>query len=132
MLGWIDRNFVAVLYTSDSDKLMRYTDEGETFELCRWTVDLGSLPGFQQHANNPPPGGFYTGKSIQLCWFLEANLTFRYHNRFRTWVGVGQRWYEIAFSLFIPFVAEPYFTEVRGVLLYNGYECGRVTFDFLI
>jgi hypothetical protein len=22
--------------------------------------------------------------------------------------------------------------EVRGVLLYNGYECGRVTFDFLL
>ncbi|KAF9508050.1 hypothetical protein BS47DRAFT_1373741 [Hydnum rufescens UP504] len=88
-----DRNFVAVLYTSDSDKIMRYTDEGETFELCRWTVDLGSLPGFQRHANNPPPGGFYT--DFELGLELDS-------------------------------------AEVRGVLLYNGYECGRVTFDFLL
>ena len=57
----VDRMFVAVLYTSDSDKIMRYTDEGETYELCKWTVDLGTLPSFQQHANNPQPGGFYTG-----------------------------------------------------------------------
>ncbi|KAF9502842.1 hypothetical protein BS47DRAFT_1490572 [Hydnum rufescens UP504] len=55
-----DRNFVVVIYTSDSDKIMRYTDEGETSEVCRWTVDLGLLPGFQRYANNPPPGGFYT------------------------------------------------------------------------
>lgn len=62
----IDRLFVAVLYTSESDRIMRYTDEGETIELCRWTVDLGSLPGFQQNANNPQPGGFYTGKTDNL------------------------------------------------------------------
>lgn len=61
-----DRLFVAVLYTSDSDKLMRYTDEGETIELCRWTVDLGTLPSFQQHANNPQPGGFYTDFELGL------------------------------------------------------------------
>jgi hypothetical protein len=70
----IDRNFVAVLHTSDSDKIMRYTDEGETSELCRWTVDLGLLPGFQRHANNPP-GGFYTGISIVLD--PGVKLTFR-------------------------------------------------------
>lgn len=61
-----DRLFVAVLYTSDSDKIMRYTDEGETIELCRWTVDLGTLPSFQQHANNPQPGGFYTGEQMRF------------------------------------------------------------------
>lgn len=45
---------------------MRYTDEGETIELCRWTVDLGTLPSFQQHANNPQPGGFYTDFELGL------------------------------------------------------------------
>jgi len=58
----IDSSFVAVLYTSDSDKLMRYTDEGETTELCKWTVDLSSLPTFQRNSIAPQPGGFYTGK----------------------------------------------------------------------
>jgi len=87
-----DRNFVAAIYTSDSDKIMRYTDEGETSELCRWSVDLGSLPGFQRHANNPPPGGFYT--DFELGLELDS-------------------------------------TEVRGVLLYDGHEYGRVIFDIL-
>jgi len=57
-----DSSFVAVLYTSDSDKMMRYTDEGEIHELCKWTVDLSSLPTFQQNASYPQPGGFYTGR----------------------------------------------------------------------
>ncbi|CCA73398.1 hypothetical protein PIIN_07352 [Serendipita indica DSM 11827] len=55
-----DRMFVAVLYTSEVDREMRYTDEGETTELCKWTVDLGTLPTFQ---NAPPNQGFYTGTS---------------------------------------------------------------------
>ncbi|KAF9234588.1 actin-like ATPase domain-containing protein [Melanogaster broomeanus] len=57
-----DCNFVAVLYTSESDKLMRYTDEGETTELCKWTVDLSTLPTFQQNANIPQPNGFFTAE----------------------------------------------------------------------
>jgi hypothetical protein len=57
-----DSSFVATLYTSDSDKMMRYTDEGETNELCKWTVDLSSLPTFRQNASMPQMGGFYTGK----------------------------------------------------------------------
>ncbi|KAF8556771.1 actin-like ATPase domain-containing protein [Imleria badia] len=61
-----DCNFVAVLYTSESDKLMRYTDEGETTELCKWTVDLSSLPTFQQNANIPQPNGFYTEFELGL------------------------------------------------------------------
>jgi len=32
---------------------------GETSELCKWTVDLGSLPPFQQFAQSQQ--GFYTG-----------------------------------------------------------------------
>ena len=41
---------------------MRYTDEGETVELCKWTVDLASLPTFRQHAQTTQ-GGFYTGEN---------------------------------------------------------------------
>jgi hypothetical protein len=58
---FVDSAFVATLYTSDSDKMMRYTDEGETNELCKWTVDLSSLPTFRQNASMPHMGGFYTG-----------------------------------------------------------------------
>lgn len=65
-----DRIFVAVLYTCDSDKVMRYTDEGPVSELCKWSVDLGMLPSFQQHAASLPPGvnghGFYTEFELGL------------------------------------------------------------------
>jgi len=58
--------FVAVLYTSDVDKVMRYTDEGELMELCKWTVDIGSLPSFRQNAAIPQPRGFYTEFELGL------------------------------------------------------------------
>lgn len=87
-----DRIFVATLYTSDSDKIMRYTDEGETEELCKWTVDIGSLPSFQENSSMPTPNGFYT--DFELGLELDS-------------------------------------AEVRGILLYNGEEWGRVTFDFV-
>ncbi|KIM65535.1 hypothetical protein SCLCIDRAFT_1212271 [Scleroderma citrinum Foug A] len=61
-----DCNFVAVLYTSDTDKFMRYTDEGETTELCKWTVDLSTLPSFRQNASIPQPNGFYTEFELGL------------------------------------------------------------------
>ncbi|TDL26993.1 actin-like ATPase domain-containing protein [Rickenella mellea] len=86
-----DRLFVAVLYTSDGDKVMRYTDEGETMELCKWTVDLGNLPSFQQYANLPQQNGFYT--EFELGLELDS-------------------------------------AEVRGILIYEGQEWGRVVFDF--
>ncbi|KII84108.1 hypothetical protein PLICRDRAFT_168186 [Plicaturopsis crispa FD-325 SS-3] len=87
-----DSTFVAVLFTSDSDKVFRYTDEGETIELCKWTVNLGSLPTFQQNASTPQPNGFYT--EFELALELDS-------------------------------------AEVRGILLYEGQEWGRVVFDFL-
>lgn len=86
-----DRLFVAVLYTSDSDKIMRYTDEGETIELCKWTVDLSNLPSFQQQAATVQ-GGFYT--EFELGLELDS-------------------------------------AEVRGILVHDNQECGRVVFDFL-
>ena len=58
----LDSAFVATLYTSDSDKIFRYTDEGETAELCKWTVDLSSLPTFRENASLMQMNGFYTGK----------------------------------------------------------------------
>ncbi|KAK7035357.1 hypothetical protein VNI00_011888 [Paramarasmius palmivorus] len=87
-----DSSFIAVLYTSESDKVMRYTDEGETTELCKWTVDLSSLPAFQHNASMGQSSGFYTEFEIGLE--LDS-------------------------------------AEVRGILLYNNQEWGRVTFDFL-
>ncbi|KAI0033033.1 actin-like ATPase domain-containing protein [Vararia minispora EC-137] len=61
-----DRTFVATLYTSDSDEIMRYTDEAEATELCKWTVDLGVLPSFQDNANILRPQGFYTDFELAL------------------------------------------------------------------
>ncbi|KAF9445980.1 actin-like ATPase domain-containing protein [Macrolepiota fuliginosa MF-IS2] len=86
-----DSNFVATLFTSDAERIMRYTDEGETTELCKWTVDLSSLPSFRNNAAMQP-GGFYT--EFELGLELDS-------------------------------------AEVRGILLYNNQEWGRVTFDFL-
>ncbi|KAI9512146.1 actin-like ATPase domain-containing protein [Russula earlei] len=87
-----DRIFVATMYTSDADKIMRYTDEGETVELCKWTVDIGSLPSFQENASMPTQNGFYT--DFELGLELDG-------------------------------------AEVRGILLYEGREWGRVVFDML-
>ena len=64
-----DSTFVAVLYTSDSERVMRYTDEGETSELCKWTVDLSTLPSFQEHAR--------MGNQVRLftfCTGVRSNL----------------------------------------------------------
>ena len=33
-------------------------------ELCKWTIDLGALPSFQQNASTPNSNGFYTGASF--------------------------------------------------------------------
>ncbi|KAL9710549.1 hypothetical protein Ac2012v2_006084 [Leucoagaricus gongylophorus] len=60
-----DAVFVATLYTSDSGIIMRYTDEGEITELCKWTVDLSSLPSFRNNAATQP-GGFYTEFELGL------------------------------------------------------------------
>ncbi|KAK2465542.1 hypothetical protein APHAL10511_002434 [Amanita phalloides] len=87
-----DSTFVATLFTSEVDKAMRYSDEGETVELCKWTVDLSSLPTFKHNASLPPSGGFYT--EFELGLELDS-------------------------------------AEVRGILLYNNQEWGRVTFDFI-
>ncbi|KAI0370869.1 actin-like ATPase domain-containing protein [Pilatotrama ljubarskyi] len=86
-----DRMFVATLYTSDSDKIMRYTDEGEISELCKWTIDLGALPSFQQNSSVPNSNGFYT--EFELGLELDS-------------------------------------AEVRGVLIYQGQDWGRVVFDY--
>ncbi|KAI0085598.1 actin-like ATPase domain-containing protein [Irpex rosettiformis] len=87
----LDRIFVATLYTSDTDKIMRYTDEGETTELCQWTVDLSVLPSFQESSTVSHPNGFYT--EFELGLELDS-------------------------------------AEVRGVLVHDGQDWGRVVFDY--
>lgn len=42
--------------------------QGETTELCKWTVDLSSLPTFQQNASVLQPNGFYTGETSIGGW----------------------------------------------------------------
>ncbi|KAM0747949.1 actin-like ATPase domain-containing protein [Meredithblackwellia eburnea MCA 4105] len=58
-----DSLFNAVLYCSSTDKIYRYTDEGETQELCRWTADLSVLPDFQRIAAK---GGGYVEFDLGL------------------------------------------------------------------
>ena len=56
---------------------MRYTDEGETTELCKWTVDLSSLPTFRENASVIQMSGFYTGQLISRvphCFSYEMIL----------------------------------------------------------
>ncbi|KAI0752193.1 actin-like ATPase domain-containing protein [Fomes fomentarius] len=86
-----DRTFVATLFTSEIEKIMRYADEGQITELCQWTIDLGALPSFQQNANTPNPNGFYT--EFELGLELDS-------------------------------------AEVRGVLIYQGQDWGRVVFGY--
>ncbi|KIK14724.1 hypothetical protein PISMIDRAFT_687741 [Pisolithus microcarpus 441] len=87
-----DTNFVAVLYTSDTDKIMRYTDEGETMELCKWTVDLSTLPSFQQNASIPHRNGFYTEFELGLEMdSAEVRGVLFYE---------GQEWSRVVFDFF--------------------------------
>ncbi|KAG9098792.1 hypothetical protein FRC06_005972 [Ceratobasidium sp. 370] len=79
--------FEVQVFTSDSERTLRYTDEGETSELCKWTIDLSLLPSFKEHARVESRNGFYT--EFELGLRLETN-------------------------------------ELRGVLLYDGEERGRV------
>ncbi|KAF5326409.1 hypothetical protein D9611_000946 [Ephemerocybe angulata] len=85
-----DSSFVATLFTSDSDKIMRYTDEGETLELCKWTVDLTSLPTFQQNAASSNMAGFYTEFELGLeLDSVEVRGILLYH---------GQEWGRVTFD----------------------------------
>jgi hypothetical protein len=88
--------------------------KGETVELCKWTVDIGSLPSFQENASMPSQNGFYTGALKQACVLLvgphdESNF--------------GSTDFELGLELDG--------AEVRGILQYEGREWGRVIFDML-
>ena len=45
----LDSTFRTCLYTSNSDRVLWYTDQAVTADLCTWTVDLAELPVFQQN-----------------------------------------------------------------------------------
>lgn len=85
---------------------MRYTDEGETTELCKWTVDLSSLPTFRQNASLVQSGGFYTGKQASLpVQEIISNIDC-----------------PVEFEIGLEMDS----AEVRGTLLYNGQEWGKL------
>ena len=84
---------------------MRYTDEGETSELCKWTVDLSSLPTFRQNASTPGAAGFYAGVLSTMLCFTCRNTDIILQNLNSA--------------------------EVRGILLYNDQEWERFVFASL-
>jgi len=96
-----DSSFVATLFTGDTERLMRYTDEGELTELCKWTVDLSSLPTFKQNASVGATG-FYTG----MLSTPKSDVELKYGTEFELGLELDS-------------------AEVRGILLYNGQEWGR-------
>jgi len=55
--------FTASLFASDHETIWRWTDEGETRELCHWTVDLGGLPCY---ADVVKSGGAYVEFDLGL------------------------------------------------------------------
>ena len=80
-----DKIFTATLYVSENDRVMRYTDEGELTELCKWSVDLSSLPVFQQNAR-VMQSGFFTGKLNAIRDHERVS-----HQRLRLWAWTGTR-----------------------------------------
>ena len=60
-----DSIFVTTLYANESDMVMRYTDQGQMTEVCKWTVDLAKLPTFVENAKAHRSGGFYTGNVLR-------------------------------------------------------------------
>lgn len=64
--------------------------QGETAELCKWTVDLGSLPSFQENSNMPHPNGFYTGKRFFVGFQHVQIVDCLVCNRVRARTGAGQ------------------------------------------
>jgi hypothetical protein len=87
--------------------------KGETVELCKWTVDIGSLPSFQENASMPSQNGFYTGALIALLGGpQDESNSFGFYPDFELGLELDG-------------------AEVRGILLYEGREWGRVIFDML-
>lgn len=96
---------------------MRYTDEGEILELCKWTVDLTSLPTFQQNAAGSNMAGFYTEFELGLeLDSVEVRGILLYN---------GQEWGRSVFRFFLPSSTYPCNDSDEHGLLF------RVIFDFL-
>lgn len=56
--------------------------KGETTELCKWTVDIGSLPSYQENASTSTQNGFYTGTlycmGLSLVYVMESTWLCRF------------------------------------------------------
>lgn len=79
-------------------------------------MDLGSLPTFRQNASRPQANGFYTGTFVLPAERVNSDLNF---NLSYSRLGLE---FELGLELDS--------AEVRGILLYEGQEWGRVVFDF--
>lgn len=61
-----DSMFCGALYTSDSEQIMRYMDEGKVTELCKLAADLSTLPSFVEHARM----GVQVSPTLPSYWVL--------------------------------------------------------------
>ncbi|KAG7441203.1 uncharacterized protein BT62DRAFT_1012015 [Guyanagaster necrorhizus] len=53
-----DSAFMAVMFTSEVDEVMRYTDEGQTTEHCKWTSHDGNTLHWSSLVENLLRAGF--------------------------------------------------------------------------
>ncbi|KIM41571.1 hypothetical protein M413DRAFT_27891 [Hebeloma cylindrosporum] len=81
------------LYTSNSDGILRYTDQAETAELCKWTVDLAGHPVFQKNRDEADGRPFYTEFEIALEIDTAEIRAFLIYE--------DQEWGRVAFDYFL-------------------------------
>jgi|SRR6266550_6407159 len=93
----LDSMFVTTIFASEAHKVLRYTDEGEATEVCKWTVDLSSLPTFKQNSTMHKSGGFYTGS---VSYYLSNEFCHSFILEFELGLELDN-------------------VEVRGVLMYK-------------
>ena len=120
-----------MIYTANADKPMRYTDQGETNELCLCRVDLKELPSFKEQARVAPPEGFYTGM-IQILRIHSLGDAIDLGRRFRAWFWDGYRRWDCSHlydCIWLWTHTRLLCAEIRGMLLYQERKFGNVMFD---
>ncbi|KAF6747910.1 actin-like ATPase domain-containing protein [Ephemerocybe angulata] len=86
-----DSGFVVTLYTSNSDQIMRYLDQGEVLEVCKWNVGLPSLQVLHPNATISTKPTIFPHLEIGLeLDSLEARVMLTYQ---------GQEWGSVTLDL---------------------------------
>ncbi|QRW14093.1 hypothetical protein RhiLY_13092 [Ceratobasidium sp. AG-Ba] len=100
-----DSIFEVLLYTSDSEQIIRYIDQGETSELRKWTIDLNSLPSFKAKTQAGT-------RVFEPGYTRNADVDFQTLTEFQLGLQIDS-------------------SEVRGALIYDSREVNWVTLDHL-